>query len=285
MSSIGKLALIAGGGELPLRVLQAAQARSIPVEVIALAGFADHPFIREHASLTAALGQFGKVVEHIKGQGCDSVLFCGNVARPDFSTLKVDWRGVKLLPRIINAARKGDDALLRELAAAFEQDGLTVLGIEDVASGLLAPEACLTEHIPSQADESDVQRAIEIARLIGREDIGQGAVVARGIVLAVEAQEGTDAMLARVSGLPEAVRGTPLNRAGVLAKFRKPIQDNRLDLPTLGVATIRAASAAGLCGVVLEAGGALILDRDEVIRAANEAGLFLIGVQWMAENG
>jgi DUF1009 family protein len=116
-------------------------------------------------------------------------------------------------------------------------------------------------------------------------DIGQGAVVVRGLVLAVEAQEGTDAMLARCAELPAALRGTPEAPAGVLAKTPKPIQERRVDLPTIGVATVMAAAQAGLAGIVGETGGLLVVDRGAVIQRADDLGLFIIGVPHEPEVG
>jgi UDP-2,3-diacylglucosamine hydrolase len=115
-------------------------------------------------------------------------------------------------------------------------------------------------------------------KTLGRLDIGQGAVVVDGLVLAVEAQEGTDAMLARCALLPEALRGVPGARRGVLVKWPKPIQERRVDLPTIGVRTIENAAAAGLAGVAGEAGGVLVLDREAVIAAADRLGLFVAGL-------
>jgi DUF1009 family protein len=125
----------------------------------------------------------------------------------------------------------------------------------------------------------DILRALNIARAIGDMDIGQGAVVARGLVLAVEAQEGTDAMLARCAELPVAVRGTPESPVGVLAKAPKPNQERRVDLPTIGVPTVVAAANAGLAGIVGEAGALLVVDRQAVIRCADNLGLFVVGVR------
>jgi DUF1009 family protein len=126
---------------------------------------------------------------------------------------------------------------------------------------------------------ADVHRALDVARAIGRLDVGQGAVVCRGLVLAVEAQEGTDAMLARVADLPVALRGQPGASAGVLAKAPKPIQETRIDLPTIGPTTIHAVARAGLAGIVGEAGGLLVLDREAVIELADELGVFILGVE------
>ena len=125
--------------------------------------------------------------------------------------------------------------------------------------------------------DKDIDRALAVARAIGQMDIGQGAVVVRGLVLAVEAQEGTDGMLARCAELPAALRGSAGAPIGVLAKAPKPIQERRVDMPTIGVATVMAATRAGLAGIVGEAGALLVIDRAAVIRAADSLGLFVLG--------
>jgi DUF1009 family protein len=124
----------------------------------------------------------------------------------------------------------------------------------------------------------DALKACKIAREIGRLDIGQAAIVARGVTLAVEAQEGTDMMLERAGQLDQHLRGSPDNRSGVLAKLVKPHQDTRVDLPVIGPETVRRAAQVGLAGIVAQAGQAFILERETVIKLADEAGIFIAGI-------
>jgi DUF1009 family protein len=131
---------------------------------------------------------------------------------------------------------------------------------------------------PSEESEEDIAAAFKIVRAMGALDIGQAAVVCNGYTLAVEAAEGTDAMVARIATLPEHLRGTPAKRRGVLAKASKPIQDRKTDLPVIGVQTVKGAGAVGLAGIAVEAGGALILGKRAVIEEADRLGLFLVGV-------
>ena len=215
----------------------------------------------------------------MKAAEVEAVCFVGNVHRPDFAALRPDLRGVAALPGLIAAAREGDDALLRRVLSEFEKDGFAIEGAHEVTADLTLPLGKLGTHAPTQAQQSDIGRALAVARSIGAMDIGQGCVVCNGLVLAVEAQEGTDAMLRRVADLPEAVRGSPGRACGVLAKTPKPMQETRVDLPTIGVATIQRAARAGLAGVVGEAGRLLILDRPAVIAAADDLGLFVVGVE------
>ena len=176
------------------------------------------------------------------------------------------------------AARKGDDALLRALVEEFEAEGFVVEGAHEVMGDLTLPLGALGHHQPDASHEADIARALKVARTLGSLDVGQGAVACDGLILAVEAQEGTDAMLRRVAELPESIRGVPGAPRGVLAKAPKPIQDTRVDMPTIGAFTLQRAARAGLAGVAGEAGKVLLMDRDEVIRIADELGLFVVGV-------
>jgi hypothetical protein len=272
-----KLGLIAGGGGLPLTLAEHCRAAGRPYFVIRLKGFADPP-LDAHPGETAGIAEIGRIVRLAKGARCEALCFAGIVRRPDFTALKPDMRGLAWLPGAIAAARGGDEALLRYLTQGFEKEGFAIEGAHEVMGELMLAAGPLGAHTPGETQAGDIAKAIEIARAIGALDIGQGAVVCDGLVLAVEAQEGTDAMLRRVADLPEQLRGAPERRRGVLAKVAKPIQEERVDLPTIGLATVQAADRAGLAGIAGVAGKTLVLGRDEVIQAADAAGLFVVGV-------
>lgn len=273
-----KLGLIAGGGSLPDQLANHCRRAGRDYFIIRLKGFAD-PALASHPSAEAGMAQLGKCFKLLRKEGCKAVCFAGNVERPDFSKLMPDMRGLAALPAVISAARKGDDALLRAVVGEFEKEGFIVEGAHEVEGGLTLSAGPLGRHTPAPEHQSDIERALQIAREIGRMDVGQGAVVCDGLVLAVEAQEGTDAMLRRVAELPEAIRGTPEAPCGVLAKAAKPIQETRIDLPTIGVATVQRAARAGLAGIVGAAGQVLVVNRAEVVRLADEMGLFVLGVE------
>lgn len=271
-----RLGLIAGGGALPLHVAQASAADGKLGCVIALKGFADPA--RFANSTERTIGQFGHVIRDLRAAGCDAVCFAGIVTRPDFRSFVPDFEGAKLMPRLLAAAVSGDDALLRVVVNAFEEAGFAVIGADALIASLLAPEGVIGSVEPDARAKADIAKAMEIAAAIGAMDIGQGAVVCEGLVLAVEAQEGTDSMLARVAGLPEDIRGTASARRGVLAKCPKPVQERRVDLPVVGVETVEGAARAGLAGIAVEAGSAFILGHEAVARAADAHGLFVTGV-------
>lgn len=273
------LGIIAGLGDLPVSLARAAEARGQGVFVLRLKGF-EEPALAGFPGETVGLGEIDRSIRLLQTAGCESLVFAGIVRRPDFSSLKLDWRGARLLPKALNAARKGDDALLRVILGAFEAEGFQILGADDVNGGLTAPPGRIAGPEPEATAFADIERGYEVARAIGRLDIGQGCVIRDGLVLAVEAQEGTDAMLQRVSDL-SSIDAKP--RGGVLVKAPKPIQDRKVDLPTIGPATVDAVARAGLAGIAVEAGGALVLDRDALCQAADAQGVFVWGVEPPAE--
>jgi DUF1009 family protein len=271
-----RLGLIAGGGGLPIQAARACVEAGRPLFVVRLKGFAD-PEMAEYPGMDAGLGEFGKVFSALKREHCEVVCFAGAVKRPDFSALKPDLRGLTAMPGLMAAARRGDDAVLRRVLWEFEREGFAIEGVHAAVSGMTMSEGPMGRLRPEARHAEDITRALQVARGIGELDIGQGAVVVDGLVLAVEAQEGTDEMLRRVSSLPAAIRGSVEARVGVLAKAPKPIQDRRVDLPTIGVTTIRNAAAAGLAGVAGEASGVLMVDREDTIAEADKLGLFIYG--------
>jgi DUF1009 family protein len=273
-----KLGLIAGGGGLPVEIAEHCERSGRPLFVIRLRGFAGAD-LAPYAGAEVGLAELGKCFKALKRAGCEAVCLAGSVSRPDFTSLMPDFRGLAVLPAAIAAARKGDDALLRVLVGEFEKEGFAVEGAHEVMDDLSLGIGPLGAHGPAQADLADIDRALDVARAIGAIDIGQAAVVCRGLVLAVEAAEGTDAMLVRTASLPQALRGRPDAPLGVLAKAPKPIQETRVDLPTIGPATVQAVAAAGLAGIVGEAGRLLVLDREAVVRLADELGIFILGVE------
>lgn len=276
-----KLGLIAGAGGLPAEIADHCRQAGRPYFVVRLRGIADDATLG-HPSGEVGLAELGKCFKLLRREGCEAVCFAGIVHRPDFSALKPDMRGVAALPGIIAAARHGDDALLRRILEEFRKEGFAVEGVHEAVGAMTLPFGLLGRHAPGAAHRADIERALEVARAIGGLDIGQGAVVCDGLVLAVEAQEGTDSMLRRVADLPTAIRGEPGRTKGVLAKAPKPIQELKVDLPTIGVATLRGAARAGLAGVVGEAGRLLVVDREAVIAAADDYGLFILGVEHKA---
>ena len=271
-----RLGLIAGGGDLPLAIAARCEAEGRPLFVIRLTGFAD-PHLVRYPGVECGMAEIGKSLAALKAAGCGAVCFAGIVARPDFKSLKPDLKGATLLPGIIAAATRGDDALLRKILSIFEAEGYAVEGADDILGGETLPAGALGAVSPTTEHLTDLRKALHVAEKAGELDIGQGAVVCDGLVLAVEAQEGTDAMLTRVAGLPADLRGTTGAAKGALGKAPKPIQDLRVDMPVIGARTLELAAAAGLAGVGGVSGHLILIDRPAVIATADRLGLFVWG--------
>lgn len=271
------LGVVAGDGDLPRRIAEAGRAAGREVVVAALDGFAGD-WVAAYPHVRVGMGQFGAILKHFRAYGVEFVTLAGGVTRPDFADFVTDDAGARIMPGVLAAAAQGDDAILRAVLDAFAGEGFEVAGADALDPDLVAEPGVLGACGPGAEHEADIEKAVAIARAIGRLDVGQGAVVCDGVVLAVEAQEGTDRMLARVAELPSALRGAPDGRRGVLAKVPKPIQDRRVDLPTIGPRTIEGVDRAGLAGIAIEAGGALIVDREETARLADAAGVFVVSL-------
>jgi len=266
------LGIIAGGGPFPGRVAAAAHAAGRGVFVVGLEGYADPSVIAPWPHAMARLGAAGRILSLLRGQGCRDLVLVGPVTRPSILEMRPDGEGARMLARIGRAAFSGDDGLLAAVVRVLAEEGFSVLGAHEILTEALGPAGLLTRVAPDAQALADIDRAVTVTRALGAVDVGQGCVVQQGIVLCVEAIEGTDAMLARAAGLRREGPG------GVLVKLVKPGQDRRADLPTIGPRTITAAAAAGLRGVAFEAGGTLMTDRGGTVAAADEAGLFVIGL-------
>ena len=267
------LGILAGGGPLPGRVAAAAQAAGRGVFIVGLEGFADKAVLALFPHAFARMGAAGRILELLHANRCADLVLIGPVRRPGLLDLRPDATGLRLISRIGRTVfGGGDDTLLAAVVKVLGEEGFHVVGAHDILTEALAPAGQLGAVAPDAQAMSDIARGVAVARALGSVDVGQGCVVQQGLVLAVEAIEGTDAMLARAATLR---RGGP---GGVLVKLAKPGQERRADLPTIGPATIEHAAAAGLRGVAFEAGATLIADQPATTAAADAAGLFLLGL-------
>lgn len=272
------LGIIAGLGELPGAIAESAIASGQGVYILRLKGF-EEPALADYPGDVVGMGEIGGALKRFKAAGCEEIVFAGIVKRPHFADLKLDLKGAALLPKVISEARKGDDALLRVLVGVFERNGFKVIGSHEAHAQLLVPAGLIAGPQPTENDMADIEHAARVAAASGTLDIGQGAVVCNGLVLAVEAQEGTDAMLERCASLPETIRGTASDRRGVLVKRPKPDQELRIDLPAAGISTVERVAAAGLAGLALQSDGALMLNKAGMIEAAERLGVFIYGFE------
>lgn len=262
---MSRLGIIAGGGALPVKLIEACKRDGRDHFVLGFKGQTD----RAVPNAWTRLGATDAAVRILKENGVDTLVMAGAVRRPSLAELRPDWRTIQVFARL-GAKAFGDDALLRAVAGELEKDGFKVVGAHEIEPGLVTPRGVLGKVQPLDA-QSDIDAGIRVAKELGRLDIGQAVVVQQGVILGVEAVEGTDALIGRCGKLRRKGRG------GVLVKSCKPQQDRRLDLPSIGVRTVRKCFEAGLSGIAVEAGASLILDREGVVDAADRLGMFVVG--------
>lgn len=267
----GKLGIVAGGGRLPQLLIEACRASGRDFFVLALKGQADPQIVEEAPHAWIRIGAAAHGFEILHDQGVDELVMAGRVRRPSLIDLRPDFRTIKFFARL-GLKGIGDDGLLRAVIRELEGEGYRVVGIGDLLPSLRAEEGALGRHLPDAQAEADIARGRAVLAALGRVDVGQAVVVQQGIVLGVEAVEGTDALLHRCGALKRDGPG------GVLVKFSKKGQETRVDMPTIGPDTVSSAARAGLRGIAVEAGATIVVDRDELAEAADRAGLFIVGV-------
>lgn len=273
----GPLGIVAGSGAFPAAVADAVRAQGREVVMFLIQGFAD-PALERYEHHWFRLGSLGSVTAKAKARGIRQVVMVGGLTRPRVRDLGFDWTMMRLLPRIARLFRGGDNHLLSGVLQLVSEQGFTLSGAHEVAPALLLPEGVLGGVAPGSQDRADIGRGLSVIRALGPYDVGQGVIVVDGWVAAVEAAEGTDQMLARYGELRASGRLRCPAGHGVLVKAPKPQQDRRIDLPSLGPATVTRAHEAGLRGIAFEAGGAIVPDAAALVAAADAAGLFIVGV-------
>ena len=271
------LAIIAGGGSLPIAVAQAAQKRGRRVVMFPVRGWAD-PSVETFPHHWIAVAQVGRFQRLARAEGCRDVVFIGSAVRPPLRSLRIDWGTLRLLPEIARSYRGGDDHLLTGTARMFEAQGFHIVGAHEIAPEILLPAGPIGHLEPSPPDRADIERGLALLAAMGPFDIGQAAVVAANHVLAVEAAEGTDAMLARIAELRAKGRIPTPPGVGVLVKAPKAGQDRRFDLPAIGPRTVAEVARAGLAGIAVAAGGSIVAEPAATIAAADTAKIFVYGI-------
>jgi len=278
MEAEAPLAVICGGGSLPFAVADAVSRRGRRAILFPIRGWADAEAVRCYPHRWIALGQFGRAVRFMQEEGCREIVFIGRVVRPALRELRFDWETLRLLPRIIRAFRGGDDHLLSHVAAYFEGQGFKLVGAHELAPEILLAKGSLGTRAPSSRDLDDIGRGLSVLQALSPFDIGQAVVVANNHVLAMEAAEGTDEMLARVAEQRRLGRIRSALGVGVLVKAPKAGQDHRFDLPSIGPQTVERAARAGLAGIAVVAGAAIVAEAARVVQLADREKLFVVGV-------
>lgn len=266
-----RLGIIAGRGTMPARIAAACRSLGREYFVLRLEGQAEPERYIDDPQAEVRLGQAQRALDLLRQAGVTEIVFAGGVRRPSWTELRPDLKAARFFARV-GAGALGDDGLMSSIVREMEAEGFRVVGAHAFLDEVLARAGCYGAVEPDEAAGRDIERGIEVARALGRADCGQAVVVQQGITLAIEAVEGTDAMLARAAGLRRSGPG------GVLVKMCKPQQERRIDLPTIGRDTVVGAAAAGLRGIAVEAGATLVLDRDAVVAEADRRGVFVVGV-------
>ncbi|HEU4358440.1 MAG TPA: UDP-2,3-diacylglucosamine diphosphatase LpxI [Xanthobacteraceae bacterium] len=276
----GALAIICGGGTLPFAVADAVTKHGRRVVLFAIRGWADATRVAAYPHYWAAVGQFGTFCRLARREGCRDVVFIGSMMRPAIWQIRPDFKTLRLLPRIFGMFRGGDDHLLKGVAAVFEEHGFRLVGAHAVAPEILMPEGALGHERPNDRDRADIVKGLALLNAASPFDVGQAVVVADARVLAIEAAEGTDRMLARIAELRQS--GRIASGRGVLVKAAKRNQDRRLDLPSIGPQTVEGAAQAGLAGIAVVAGSTIVAEPAQIGATADRAGLFVLGVREQA---
>ncbi len=267
-SDQGTLGLIAGGGRFPFLIAEGARRSGLRVVAVGFRSNTDPGLpacVDEYQELR--LGQLGKLIDFFKSRGVDRVLMGGTINKARAMDIIPDFRGARLLLKL---GGKGDDALLRAISDELASEGMPVRRAHELIPGLLMPEGFLTGRRPSPGVMADIRFGWSVAKELGRLDIGQTVVVRRQVVAAVEALEGTDNAIRRGCSLA--------GQGAVVVKVFKPGQDERLDLPSVGLTTIETMREAGAVCLAVEAGRSLFFDRERALNEASRAGISVIGI-------
>jgi len=265
-----KLGILAGGGVLPARLIEACRVQGRECFIVAFKDQTDPQAIADAPHEWVRLGAAGKALELLKENNVEELVMAGPIKRPSLAAIRPDAWALKLLTKA-GVSSLGDDGLLSVIVNELENEGLKVIGVDDILSNFLAEAKVYGKIEPDKTALTDIERGFHVAWILGQADVGQAVVVQQGLVLAVEAIEGTEKMVSRI---PDVAREGP---GGVLVKAKKPKQEKRADLPTVGPETVKQAAKAGLSGIAVEAGGALVVDPVETTTQADRLGLFLVG--------
>ena len=266
-----KLGIIAGTGDLPRTLINACLSQHRPFFVLALEDTTPEETVADIPHAWVRIGALGKALNVLRNEGCEELVLAGRVTRPKLSAIRPDLKGTKLLTRLGSNLLTGDDALLSSIVQFLEEEGFRVVGADQIVQELLTPEGLIGSIYPDKRAQGDIEFGAKIARSVGALDIGQSVIVQNHLVLGVEAMEGTDELIRRCVYLK------PEEKGGVLVKVKKPNQEGRIDLPTIGVHTIQMLAEGKFAGLAIEAGASLILDRRAVARTADQLGVFIIG--------
>ncbi len=265
------LGIVAGKGLLPQKLINVCLGQKRPVVVLALHGQTEPVLVENIPHHWVNLGAVQEPIDYFRENNVHEIIFAGAIQRPSLKHLTFDKTGAKWLSKL-GFKVFGDDGLLSGILELVEEEGFSVVGVQDILGDLQVPVGTCGVHEPSPKDLEDIQRGVAALRVLGPLDIGQALIVEDGVILSVEGAEGTDGLIQRTQFLHKTDRG------GVLVKLTKPRQSHRVDLPTIGPTTIQRLKEAGLKGLAIEAKATLVLEKDKVIAALDKAGLFMVAI-------
>ena len=268
---MNKIAIIAGGGNLPVKLKEHLLNNKLDFVIFAIIGEADSVLLENVKDyLWINIGELGFILRELEKREIKQIVFAGKVNKPNLLNLKVDSLGAKFLARLVKAKFLGDDTILSSLTKFLEEKKFEVLGAQQIMQGLTTKAENFTVLAPDEQDNIDIELGIKLLNTIGELDIGQSVVIENAMILAVEAIEGTDEMLKRAAQLKRS-----LLSSGVMVKSAKINQELRMDLPTIGLNTIKNAYLAKLKGILIQAEKTIFLDQDEVINFADRHRMFV----------
>jgi UDP-2,3-diacylglucosamine hydrolase len=282
----GPIAILAGAGQLPIQLLSHLERTGQDVRVLAFRGFAEAD-LQRRAHATVDLLDLKTIMSTLEGWRPQAVSLVGAVRRPGFSALLSAYSLLRNMHEVREVIARGDDQVLRGAVMLLEERGHRVVGAHELAPDLVASRALTGSRQPGGDDHEAIAFGLELLASLSDFDIGQGAVVDRRHVLAIEGPEGTDRMIRRVRSLRQSWFDLcRREEGGVLIKAAKRGQDLRVDMPTIGPRTVREAARAGLAGIAIGAGSTFVLEQEETLHIADRLGLFLVAVDlpWMEKS-
>lgn len=270
--NIKKLAILAGSGVLPRQVYDAARDKGIEAIVIGLDGETEYSYFKGVRVEKFIIHKISNIFKFLKKEEVSHITMAGKVERADIARLLLDMKGAKLFARIIKNGF-ADNAILTTIIKFCEDEGFEIVGPEKIACNNIVQEGVLTKVKPSKVNKEDFKAGFKTLKVVAETDVGQALVIQSGLILGIEAAEGTDELIKRCGEIRQRDEEGP-----VLLKMCKPNQDKRVDLPCIGPKTVEYIAKYGFSGVAVEAGKTLILDKNETIALANKLGVFICGI-------
>lgn len=268
------IAIFAGRGQLPKILINDCLAKNRRFKLFLLNGEKYDIDYSDFNPTTLSYGEIEKFIQSLKQENLQHIVFIGAVTKPNFTSLKVDKRGAILLGKIIANKILGDDAVLKTVVNFFEKEGFKIVRIDDLLDCVVSTKITLTKILPNPQNQIDIEIGAKAIKHFSKFDVGQSLIVSQRQIIAVEALEGTDAMIERCKNLE-----VDFVKNAILIKMKKTFQTAKADLPTIGVETIEKCAKSGIIGVAIEVNNTIVLDKENVIKKADELGIFLTTIK------